>query len=292
MRTEGRTAIITGASSGIGRETALEFARNKANVVLAARNREKLDDLAREIAPLPGRCLVVPTDVTDRFAVEALVRRTAEEYGSVDILVNNAGLGLFATVAEGNIENMHRLFNVNFWGAIHCIQATVPYMQAQRRGHIVNVSSVAGRIAPPYMGTYAATKFALTAISDSLRTELAGSGIGVSTVFPGLTQTSFTENMLQEVDVPPVPPLLLWVDARTVARRIVQAVRWGLRDVYVSPQDAAAVAFSTIAPQLSDWMMRAFARLAVREPGTFSLPPGPRTAQPSPADPEPESESA
>src|SRR5881296_1658162 len=245
MRIDGKTAIITGASSGIGGAAARELAKGRANLVLASRNRAKLDALAADLASLPARCLVVPTDVTDRFAVEALVRRTAEEFGAIDILVNNAGSGLFAPVADGSIENMHRLFNVNFWGAVHCIQAAVPYMQTQRRGHIVNVSSVAGRIAPPYMGVYSATKFALTAISDALRNEVAGYGIGVSSVFPGLTQTSFTENMLQEVEAPSVPPFAPWVDARTVAGRIVQAVRWGLRDVYISPQDMAAVAFST-----------------------------------------------
>src|SRR5438093_2820295 len=195
MRIDGKTAIITGASSGIGGAAARELAKGRANLVLASRNRAKLDALAADLASLPGRCLVVPTDVTDRFAVEALVRKTAEEFGGVDILVNNAGVGLFAPIADGNVENMHRLFNVNFWGAINCIQAAVPYMQSQRQGHIVNVSSVAGYISPPYMGIYSATKFALRAVSDSLRTELASSGIGVSTIYPGLTQTSFMENM-------------------------------------------------------------------------------------------------
>ncbi len=271
MRISGRTAIVTGASSGIGRETARELATKRANVVLASRNRDRLEALAAELAGLPGRCLVVPTDVTDRLAVEALARRTVEEFGSIDILVNNAGCGLFAPVSGGSLENMHKLFNVNFWGSIHCIQAAVPYMQAQTRGHIVNVSSVAGCIAPPYMGIYSATKFALRAVSDALRTEVAGSGIGVSTIYPGLTETSFTENMLQEAPVPAIPPIVRFVSAATVGRRIVQAIRWNIRDVFISPEDIAAVALNTFAPPIMDWAMRAFVGLQ-RIPEDVSLP--------------------
>ena len=256
MRVDGRTVIITGASSGIGRETAREFARRRAQVVLASRNREKLDALAGELADYPGRRLVVPTDVTDRLAVEALMRRTLEEFDSVDVLVNNAGVGLFAPIASGSLDNMHHLFNVNFWGAIHCTQASVPYMRRQGSGHIVNVSSVAGKIAAPYLGVYSATKFALTAVSDALRSELAGSGIHVSTVYPGLTDTSFRENMLREADVPDVPGYMSSVGAAAVGRRIVQAVRWSLRDTYVTLQDFAAVSAYPLAPALADWVLR------------------------------------
>lgn len=290
MNIQGRTAIITGASSGIGGAAAHELAKARANLVLASRNRKKLDALASDLASLPGRCLVVPTDVTDRLAVEALVRKTAEEFGGVDILINNAGLGLFAPIADGNVENMHRLFNVNFWGAINCIQAAVPYMQSQRRGHIVNVASVAGYISAPYMGMYSATKFALRAASDALRSELAGSGIGVSTIYPGLTQTSFMENMTQEVEAPQIPPLVRFVGADTVARRIVQAIRLGLRDVFVSPEDFAAIAANTIAPQLGDWAMRLFVGTPRRISDEISPQGGEPVAERSRADAEPPSE--
>jgi len=286
MRIDGCTAIITGASSGIGQAAARELSRNGVNLVLAARNKDKLSALARDIHSLHGRSFVVPTDVTDRLAVEALVRKTAEEFGAVDILVNNAGVGLFAPIADGNLENMQRLFNVNFWGAINCIQATVPYMLTQGRGHIVNVSSIAGKIAPPYMGIYSATKFALAAISDSLRSELAGSGIGVSTIYPGLTQTNFMENMTQEVEAPRIPPVARFVDASVVGQRIAQAIRWGLRDAYVSPEDVAAVGLNTIAPQLTDWAMRTFMRPEHTAPSDITLPKSEAGPQPAPADAE------
>jgi short-subunit dehydrogenase len=261
--------MVTGASSGIGRETAREFAGRRAHVVLASRNRDKLEALATELADYPGRRLVVPTDVTDRLAVEALIRRTVEEFDSLDVLVNNAGVGLFAPVADGSLDNMHHLFNVNFWGAVHCIQAAVPYMRHQSRGHIVNVASVAGKVATPYMGTYSATKFALTAVSNALRSELAGTGIHVSTVYPGLTETSFEENMLREVELPDPPPYLRTTAPTAVARRIAQAVRWNLRDAYVSLEDLAAVAVYPLAPALADWAMR----LLWLGPGSSAPPP-------------------
>lgn len=273
MRIEGRTAIITGASSGIGQAVARELAEERANVVLASRNRKRLEALALDLVSLPGRTLVVATDVTDRLAVEALVRKTGEEFGGVDILINNAGAGLFAPIAGGNPENMRRLFEVNFWGAINCIQAAVPYMQSQGRGHIVNVASVAAKVAAPYMGMYSATKFALSAVSDSLRSELAGSGIGVSTIYPGLTSTSFMENMTQEVEVPALPPVARFAGPESVARRIVQSIRLGLRDAYISPEDIAAVALNTIAPQLVDWTMRTFmGRPPALDAGDIEIP--------------------
>jgi short-subunit dehydrogenase len=287
MNPSGKIAIVTGASTGIGRETARELVQQGASVVLASRNRGKLEALAEELAPLPGATLVVPTDVTERLAVEALARRTVEVFGAIDILVNNAGSGLFAPIVGGNLDNMRRLFEVNFWGAVHAIQATVPYMQSQRSGHIVNVSSVAGYVSPPHMGIYSATKFALRAMSDALRVEVAASGVKVSTIYPGLTQTSFTENMRQEVPVPAIPPIVRWATSATVARRIMQAIRWGWRDVFVSPEDVAAVGFNTFAPWAVDWAMRAFMG-PQRIQEDFSLPrdePNPQREGAEPAEP-------
>jgi short-subunit dehydrogenase len=256
FRISGRTVIVTGASSGIGKETAREFASRGANVVLASRNREKLEEIAREV----GAAMVVPTDVTDAMSVERMVRRAVEEFGTLDVLVNNAGVGLFAPIAESNLENARYLFEVNFWGAVRCMRRASSYMVSQRRGHIVNVSSIAGHIAPPHMGMYAATKHALAAVSDAMRAELAGTGVGISTVYPGLTETSFMENMLQEVEAPSIPPVVRFVPASMVARRIVHAVRFNLRNVYVSPEDVAAVLADAFVPQVSDWFMRWFIR--------------------------------
>jgi len=272
MQVGGSTAIITGASSGIGREVAREFAKRGANVVLASRSRDALDRLASELISLPGRVFVAPTDVTERLSVEALVRRTSEEFGGIEILVNNAGVGLFAPIADGNPDNARYLFDVNFWGSVNCIQAVVPYMRDAGRAHIVNVSSIAGHISPPYMGMYSATKHALAAVSDSLRTELAGTGIGVSTVYPGLTETHFTQNMLQEVEAPEIPPIVRWTPADHVAHRIYQAVRWNIRDVYIQPEDIAAVLADITVPQILDLGMRFFMRAGPRQDAYFRRP--------------------
>jgi short-subunit dehydrogenase len=267
MQLRGRTVIVTGASSGIGRATARALAQAGANIVLASRSKSKLEELARELVPLGTRA--IPVDVTERLSVEAQMRRTSEEFGSIDVLVNNAGVGLFAPVADGNPDNARYLFDVNFWGSVNCIQAAVPYMRDQGEGHIVNVSSIAGHISPPYMGMYAATKHALAAISDALRNEVAGDGIGVTTVYPGLTETAFTENMLQEVEAPRIPPIVRFIPAEAVARRIYQAIRWNLRDVYVSAEDIAAVAADAFAPAISDRVMRLFFRPGARQEVTF-----------------------
>jgi short-subunit dehydrogenase len=267
MQLRERTVIVTGASSGIGRATARTLAQAGANVVLAARSKAKLEDLARELKPLSARA--IPVDVTERLSVEALMRRTSEEFGAIDVLVNNAGVGLFAPIADGNPDNARYLFDVNVWGAVNCIQAAAPYMRDQGEGHIVNVSSIAGHISPPYMGMYAATKHALAAISDALRNEIASDGIGVTTVYPGLTETAFTENMLQEVEAPRIPPVVRFVPAEAVARRIYQAIRWNLRDVYVAPEDIAAILSDAFLPAISDQVMRWFIRPGARRNVSF-----------------------
>jgi len=258
MRLRDKTVIVTGASSGIGRETAIAFARADANLVLASRNEAALIELAADLAPAVRRVLVIPADVTQRAAVESMVQQAAKQMDSIDILVNNAGLGLNALLAEGSMTNIRRLFEVNVFGALHCIQAVVPYMKQQGSGQIINVSSVAGKIATPRNGAYAATKFALTAISDALRLELADYGITVTTVYPGITDTPFVNNVLKEVEMPPVPGIVRGVSARRVASAIVRAARWEKREVYVTVTDRMAVGLKNLSPCVVDWGMRTF----------------------------------
>ncbi len=258
MRLRGSTVIVTGASTGIGRETARLFARAGSNLVVAARDEERLAQATRELESCSGRAIAVPTDVTDRQAVEAMVTRAAEEFGRVDVLVNNAGVGLWAPLADGSMANMRRVFEVNLFGAIQCIQAVVPHMRRQRRGQIVNVSSIAGRIASPYEGAYAASKFALTAVSDALRLELADRGINVVTIYPGLTETPFHENVLKEMQLPPPPGVARPVPPIQVARAIVRAARRDAREVYVTPFDRLAAGLKGLSPRFIDWGMRRF----------------------------------
>ncbi len=273
MRLRDKTVIVTGASSGIGRATAIAFARADANLVLASRNEQALNELAAELAHLRRRIVVVPTDVTQRATVEAMAERAADELGSIDILVNNAGRGLNALLAEGSMTNIRRLFEVNVFGALHCIQAVVPYMKLRRSGQIINVSSLAGKIATPRNGAYSATKFALAAVSDALRLELADHGITVTTVYPGVTATAFGANALKEVETPPIPAIVRGVPAASVARAIVHAARWQKREVYVTVTDCMAAGLKNVSPGLVDWAMRTFylRRLSERPAGKEGL---------------------
>jgi short-subunit dehydrogenase len=255
MKLKGITVVVTGASRGIGRETARQLAQAGSNVVLASRDERALEELAGEIEPLAGRRLVAATDVTDREAVNATVERALQEFGSIEVLVNNAGLGLNAPVADGSLENIRRVFEVDVFGAIHCIQAVIPHMKERRRGTIVNVSSVMGRLAGPYNGAYSAAKAAVNALSDAMRQELRPHGIEVTVIYPGYTITDFHPDSLSEVKMPSPSRLVRGVGPEAVAKTIVQAVRSGRREAYVSMSDAAAIMVKNFAPRLVDWGM-------------------------------------
>jgi NAD(P)-dependent dehydrogenase (short-subunit alcohol dehydrogenase family) len=195
---KGRVALVTGASSGIGEATARELASRGAAVVLASRDAERLEALRREISASGGRALAVKTDISDAGSVDAMVRGTVEAFGSIDILVNNAGLGLSGRVAELRAGDLRYVFEVNTIGPLNCIQAALTHMRGG--GRIINVSSVVGRRSIPKVGGYCATKFALNALSDALRVEIADRGITVTSVYPGTTRTAFRENSRRTKD--------------------------------------------------------------------------------------------
>jgi NADP-dependent 3-hydroxy acid dehydrogenase YdfG len=188
----GKTAVVTGASSGIGEATARLLARQNCNVVLAARREDRLNSLAAELGE---GALAVPTDVTDPAACEALVSRAVAGFGTVDILVANAGLGLYGSIAEGEPEDWRRMFEVNVLGVLYVTRAAVRHMLGRGSGDVIFVSSLAGRRVPRADGTvYAATKHALTAVAEGLRMEVHTKGIRVISVEPGLVRTEFPEN--------------------------------------------------------------------------------------------------
>jgi len=188
-----RVIIITGASSGIGEATARRLAREGAAVVLAARRRERLERLAEEIAASGGRALAVPTDITMEMDRCHLLERTLQAYGRIDALINNAGYGQRGPIECVPIEAIRQNFETNLFALIALTQLVVPVLRAQGGGRIVNVSSVAGRIARPFSAVYDATKHALEAISDGLRGELAPFGIHVIVIEPGFIRTEFLE---------------------------------------------------------------------------------------------------
>ncbi len=247
--------VVTGASSGIGEAAARELAARGASVVLAARAEEKLAFVARDICSAGGRAIVIGTDVADRDSVKGMVERTVTDFGSVDVLVNNAGVGLSGRVAELRPDDLRYVFDVNLLGPLNCIQEALPHMP--RGGRIVNVSSVVGKRAIPKVGGYCSTKFALNALSDSLRVEVADRGITVTSVYPGTTRTSFRDNSRRTKSEKRgwrpkgVPP-------EKVAAKIAQAAEGGGRDVYVTLTDRLFVAGTSLAPGLTDLVLRRF----------------------------------
>ena len=252
-----KVAVVTGASSGIGEATARALAHRGAAVALAARAEEKMRFLEHEIIAAGGRALAVRTDVTDEASVQTMVERTVEELGSLDILVNNAGLGLSGRVAELHSDDLRYLFEVNLVGPLHCVQAALPHIP--RGGRIINVSSMVGKRAIPKVGGYCATKFALNAISDALRVEVAGRGITVTSVYPGTTRTAFRENSWRTKDEERG-----WrprgVSPEKVAGKIARAAERGDRDVYVTLADRLFVTGTTLFPGLADRVLRLLVR--------------------------------
>ncbi len=184
-----KTAIVTGASSGIGAATAHQLSQAGYNVILAARRKDRLEDLA---AKLGSTSHAIPTDITDPKACADLVEKTIERFGRLDVLVNNAGIGLYDPIPDADPEDWRKMFDVNVLGVLYVTQAAVRHMLERRSGHLIFVSSVAGRRVPhSYGAVYSATKYAITAIAEGLRGDLNGQGVRVTTVEPGLTRTEF-----------------------------------------------------------------------------------------------------
>ena len=245
----GKTAVITGATSGIGLETARAFLREGANVVVAGRRQERLDEFVAEGG---AKARAVQTDVADAAQCEHLIAEAKSAFGSVDILVNNAGSGISAKFEEQSLEDFRKLMDVNFWGAVQCCKAVVPVMRAQPLGGvIINVSSILGKRGMPFETAYCATKFALAGFSEALRTELMTGGIDVSTVFPGLVETEFLGSMKNDVGMN-LPPFVRGFPAEGLAAAIVQDARFPQPEI-VMALDAQFINFvNTVAPWAMD----------------------------------------
>jgi uncharacterized protein len=187
----GKVVVITGASSGIGEQSAEEFAKLHANVVLVSRNEGKLQQVAIKLSKYKTGVFVHACDISDKNQVEQMGKIILEKFGTVDVLVNNAGFGVHNTVSETKIEEMESQMMTNFFGAMYCTKMFLPKMLEKRSGHIVNVASVAASVGIPGMASYCASKFAMLGFSESLSHELKGTGVGITVVSPIMVRTNF-----------------------------------------------------------------------------------------------------
>jgi short-subunit dehydrogenase len=230
MEVKDTVVIITGASSGIGEEAAKLFAKKGAKVVVAARSKDKLEKLAKELSD----AFVVPTDMTKATDVEHLVKKTVAKFGRVDILINNAGRGYHVPVMQIDSEKYHELFDLDVVGPLLLMQQAVPVMKRQGGGAIVNISSGTSLMVLPGVGAYSSMKRALNAISLTAREELKRDNIVVSVVYPYITKTHFHEhllngsswNMKEDPDRPPFDK------PEHIAKKILEAVITGAAEVY------------------------------------------------------------
>src|SRR6202790_1341443 len=194
----GKVVAITGASAGIGRATALRLARDGAAVVVCARRRNRLPDVAAGTGGGGGHALPVVADVTREADMHALVASACERFGRLDVMMCNAGFGIYGTIDTIAPAEMRRLLDVNYLGTYHAVRAALPVFRRQGRGHLIIVSSIVGKRGVPYMDAYAATKFAQVGLAECLRAELAGTGIHVPPVYPVSTETEFFDVMSRE----------------------------------------------------------------------------------------------
>ena len=255
---KGSVVVITGASSGIGRATALAFSRRKAAVVLAARRRQALEECAAECRKAGATAaLVVPTDVTETDAVDALAETAVRELGRIDVWVNNAGVGLYAPFEEAPLPAVERLLDVNLGGYIRGSRAALRQFKRQGSGVLINNASIAGKHGGPFMAYYATSKFAVVGMSESLRMELIDDDdIWVSTVCPAVIDTPFFQHAANYTGrrIKAMHPIL---DAKRVADAIVSCAVSPRREVIVGGAGTLQRLQRAVAPALAE---RALAR--------------------------------
>lgn len=226
MRVKDQVVVITGASSGIGKATALRFAAKGARLVLAARGAESLEAVARACRKRGAKAIAVPTDVTDADKVEELASRAVKEFGRLDVWVNNAAIGAFGRLAEIPARDFQRVLDVNISGYVNGARAALPRLQAQGAGTLINVASIVAETPLPYSAAYSISKAAVRALSISLRSELARdgvTGVNVCTVLPATIDTPFYQHAANYTGRRPMalPPVYT---PQRVAKAVVQLV--------------------------------------------------------------------
>ena len=255
--------IITGASSGIGAATARLFGEDGFRVVLAARRTDRIDAIAKEICQAGGEALAIPCDIREKSDIYNLSQKVITNYGQVDILFNNAGFGRLDWLENLDpVEDVQDQIQVNLVGMILLTQAVLPVMMERRSGHIINMDSVAGYIAPPTYSIYSASKFGVRGFSEALRREVGIYGIHVSVIYPGAVETEFRDIARIRRRTGIKTPTSLRLSAEDVAVVIKRLSKKPRRSYIIPWYFKSAVLLNKIAPGLVDWFIeRRFVRL-------------------------------
>ncbi|PCE16326.1 hypothetical protein AUC47_00270 [Microbacterium sp. SZ1] len=243
--------VITGASSGIGRETARRFARRGARVVVASRRASALESVAAECRELGGEALVVPTDVTDEAAVKALAAAAIAAFGRIDIWVGNAGVFAYGRFEDLPSDVFRQVIETNLMGQVHGVRAALPHLRRQRAGTLVLVASLYSRVGSPAISPYVTSKFAVLGLAECLRQELRGSRIRVRVVLPATTDTPVFRHAANYSGrkVRPLPPA---VSPTRVARAIERAPRRRRHNAFVGRMQTGTLLVHDFAPRVFD----------------------------------------
>jgi dehydrogenase/reductase SDR family protein 7B len=248
-----RVIWITGASSGIGEALARVLSEQGAALILSARRRDRLEALASQ---LPGESLILPLDLTDAPTIPPAVAEAMAWRGHIDVLLNNAGISQRARVEETELSTVRRVMEINFFAIVDLTSQVLPAMLARGSGHIVNMSSVAGYVATPLRSTYSASKHALRAWSDSLRAEVSGRGIAVTTICPGYVRTEISRSALRgdgEAKGTDDGAIANAMDAGVAAERMATAIHRRRRELYVGGREIYAIYLQRWLPGLVAW---------------------------------------
>ncbi|HJW94340.1 MAG TPA: SDR family NAD(P)-dependent oxidoreductase [Thermoanaerobaculia bacterium] len=259
MKLNGKTVVVTGASSGIGRAVSIELAKRGATLFLAARRADQLESVAALCREHGVAATPVVTDVSDRSSCEKLIATA----GRVDVLINNAGFATFDVIETADPDDLESMMRTNYFGTVWCTQAVLPQMLSRGDGTIVNVASIAGIMGYARMGGYCATKFAIIGFTEALRDEVLGRGVRVGMVCPGTTETEFFAKA-ERGKMPGASRLILGVSAERVARVICRTAGDGAYRRILPPAAALYMRMKEIFPRFAHLLMRRVSALLER----------------------------